>query len=52
MLAFALCLFFQTGPVPRTEFIAPVSVDRNAHSAVTHEELLKYGAWMQLKVRF
>ncbi len=51
-LTLALCLFFQTGPVPRTEWIAPVSVDRDTHAAVIHEELLKYGAWVQFKVRF
>lgn len=48
----AFFLWFQTGPVPRTEFIAPTSVTRDVGWAVKHEELMKYEAHVQVRIKF
>lgn len=51
-MSIVVSLFFQSGPVPRTEYIAPVSVTRDLEAATLHEDLLKYGAWLRLSYRF
>lgn len=50
ILALSLVAFFQTGPIVRTEFPThpPTDISRTVHS----EELLKYGVWVHLRVKF